>query len=172
MRVWALRAFATLLFSLGCLVVILINPALSYARKYNHKAFAIYSEHAPTRTFTLCLDAANELVESSELYDQHWKLDICLNDGSNYPTLIQKVQSKAFAVGFKEEGKCLNSRLGSGGRITTGSRLAGWRIRSCGHKDRWIFFVAVGAHFIVTADGQPMVLNWTRTEPACLNARH
>jgi len=130
MRVWALRAFATLLISLGFLVVIVINPALSYARKDSPKGFMIYSEHTPTRTFMVCLDAANELVKSSELYDPDWKLDICLNDGSNYPTLIQKVQGKAFAVGFKEEGKCLNSRLGSGGRITTGSRLAGWRIRS------------------------------------------
>ena len=39
-------------------------------------------------------------LKESEFYDSSFKLDICLNDGSFYPTLLQKIRGQAFAWGF------------------------------------------------------------------------
>ena len=49
------------------------------------------------------LDKAIELLTFSEFYNPTLKLDICLNDGSNYPTLIQKLRGPAFAWGFYDK---------------------------------------------------------------------
>jgi hypothetical protein len=46
------------------------------------------------------LDNATELAKTSELYDANVKLDICLNDGSLNPKLMEKLRGQAFARAF------------------------------------------------------------------------
>ena len=82
------------------LVVIILNPAFSYANKTKHTHFTIFHNQPLDPAFISHLDQAAKLVSTSEYYDPHWKLDICLHDGSIYPALIQKIWSRAFGRGF------------------------------------------------------------------------
>lgn len=102
-RKWTLRLIATGLLCLGFLVGIVLNPTLLYANKTTVGNFTIYHNAPLDENFISRLDNAIELVKTSELYDANLKLDICLNDGSLYPTLMQKLRGQAFAWGFYDK---------------------------------------------------------------------
>lgn len=97
---WMLRITATGLFIAGLLLIIILNPILTYAHKTEHASFTIYHQKPIDTLLRVRLDEATALVQKSEFYRQNLKLDICLNDGSVYPTLIRKLRGRAFAWGF------------------------------------------------------------------------
>jgi hypothetical protein len=99
-RKWTLRLTATGLLCLGFLVGIVLNPTLLYANKTTFGNYTIYHNIPLDKTFVSRLDNANELTKTSELYDANLKLDLCLNDGSLYPKLLEKLRGQAFAWGF------------------------------------------------------------------------
>ena len=102
-RKWTLRLTATGLLCLGFLVGIVLNPTLLYANKTTVGNYTIYHNAPLDENFISRLDNATELIKTSELYDANLKLDICLNDGSLYPTLIEKLRGQAFGWGFYDK---------------------------------------------------------------------
>ncbi len=84
----------------GLLLVIILNPILTYANKTTHSNYFIYHDKPLDATLIIKVNEANELLKTSEFYNFHLKLDICLNDGSNYPKLIHALRGQAFAWGF------------------------------------------------------------------------
>ena len=97
---WSLRLAATLLLIAGLLVVIVLNPILTYANSTTYGNYKIFHTEAFDTALTIRLDEASELLKKSEIYNAKLKIDICLNDGSKYPTLIKKLRGQAFAWGF------------------------------------------------------------------------
>ena len=97
---WSLRftTLAVLLFII--LVGIVLTPSLLYANKTALGSFTVYHDQALDKDLKLRLDNATEILKSSELYDSSIKFDICMNDGSLYPSLLQIFLGKAFALGF------------------------------------------------------------------------
>lgn len=102
-RKWTLRLTATGLLCLGFLVGIVLNPTLLYANKTIVGNYSIYHDEPLDENFISRLDDATGLVKASELYDSNLKLDICLNDGSLYPTLMEKLRGQAFGWGFYDK---------------------------------------------------------------------
>ena len=102
-RKWTLRLTATGLLCLGFLVGIVLNPTLLYANKTTVGNYTIYHNAPLDENFISLLDNATELVKASELYDSNLKLDICLNDGSLYPKLMEKLRGQAFGWGFYDK---------------------------------------------------------------------
>lgn len=102
-RKWTLRLTATGLLCLGFLVGIVLNPTLLYAYKTTVGNYSIYHNEPLDEDFISRLDDARGLVKVSELYDSNFKLDICLNDGSLYPTLMEKLRGQAFGWGFYDK---------------------------------------------------------------------
>ena len=100
---WIVRLIATVVFVAGLLLIIILNPFLTYANKTTHKNFAIYHNKAIDSLLITTLDKATTLLKLSEFYSGNLKLDICLNDGSTYPTIIKKVRGQAFAWGFYDK---------------------------------------------------------------------
>lgn len=100
LRKWALRLAATGLLIFGLLLVIVLNPILTYANKTTHNNYSIYHNHPLDPTLPIELDNATTLLKTSEYYNPTLKLDICLNDGSVYPKLIRTLRGRAFAWGF------------------------------------------------------------------------
>jgi hypothetical protein len=98
-RKWTLRLTATGLLCLGLLVGIVLNPTLLYANKTTVGNYTVYHNAPLDEIFISLLDDATGLVKASELYDANLKLDICLNDGSLYPTLMEKLRGQAFGWG-------------------------------------------------------------------------
>ncbi|HMX78794.1 MAG TPA: hypothetical protein PLG91_00695 [Ferruginibacter sp.] len=99
-RKWMIRIFATTLLIAGIVLIIILNPPLTYASKTTYNSYSIYHNKALNPAFTSKLEQATFLLKSSEFYGNELILDICLNDGSIYPTLIKKLQGPAFARGF------------------------------------------------------------------------
>lgn len=102
-KIWTFRLTATV-FVIGILLlVIILNPILTYANKTKHKNYTVFHNKELDPTLLLELDQATELLKSSEFYNSKLHLDICLNDGSKYPKLIQPILGKAFAWGFYDK---------------------------------------------------------------------
>ncbi len=100
---WTLRITATALFIVGLLLIIILNPILTYANKTTHKNFKIFHNKTLDSTLLSKLDQATELLKSSEFYNPKLHLEICLNDGSKYPNLIRTLRGQAFAWGFHDK---------------------------------------------------------------------
>ena len=97
---WTLRLMVTGLFIAALLLVIILNPILTYANKTTHNSYTIFHNKPLDPTLTIKLDQATDLLKASEFYNPKLQLDICLNDGSKYPKLIQALRGQAFAWGF------------------------------------------------------------------------
>ena len=97
---WTIRLAATGLLIAGLLLIIILNPILTYANKTTHRNFSIYHNKAIDPLLISALDQATVLVQTSEFYNNNLDLDICLNEGSSYPTIIKTLRGRAFAWGF------------------------------------------------------------------------
>ena len=100
---WTLRLTATGLLIAGLLLIIILNPILTYAHKTTYKIFSIYHKKTIDPSLISTLDQATILLETSEFYNNNLKFDICLNDGSTYPTIIKTIRGQAFAWGFYDK---------------------------------------------------------------------
>lgn len=98
-----LRFTAFMLFVALLLLVIILNPVITYANKTTQNNFTIYHNQALSTGFFKELDIASQLLKSSEFYTPQFHLDICLNDGSLYPELINKIHGSGFAFGFYDK---------------------------------------------------------------------
>lgn len=97
---WAFKITATILLIGGILLVIILNPILTYANKTVHNQYTVYHHKKIGTDLLQKLDEATALLKSSELYQPDLHLDICLNDGSKYTKLIDVLRGKAFGWGF------------------------------------------------------------------------
>lgn len=99
-RKWAIRLTATILLIAGLLLIIVLNPVLTYAHRTTCNNYSIYHNKALDPAFTSTLEQASQLLRTSDFYRPGLKLDICLNDGSVYPKLIKQLLGPSFARGF------------------------------------------------------------------------
>lgn len=100
---WTFRFAAAALLIAALLLIIILNPVLSYAFKTEHNNYTIFHNKNLDPAFVTELNQATELLKASEFYDSTLQLDICLNDGSKYPELIQALRGQAFAFGFYDK---------------------------------------------------------------------
>jgi hypothetical protein len=100
LRKWLLRFAVTCVFIFILLLVIVLNPGLSYAHHTKYERFNVYHHHNLQASFNTRLAEAEDLLTSSALYNESLQFDICLNDGSVYPTVIEKLTGPSFARGF------------------------------------------------------------------------
>ncbi len=102
-RKWVIRLLATGLLCLGFLLGIVLNPSFLYANKTNIGSFKVYHDAPLDPAFVQQLNSAAELLKTSKHFDPQLNLDICLNDGSLYPLLMEKIRGQAFAWGFYDK---------------------------------------------------------------------
>lgn len=100
---WTLRLTVTGLFISGLLLIIILNPNLTYANKTTHNNYTIFHNRQLDQTLTIKLDQATDLLKRSEFYNSKLQLDICLNDGSMYPKIMKALRGQAFAWGFYDK---------------------------------------------------------------------
>lgn len=100
---WILWLTATALLITGLLLIIVLNPFLTYARKTKHNKLIVFHNRTLHPTLLTKLNQATELLKASEFYNPKLHLDICLNDGSKYPKFIRALRGQAFAWGFYDK---------------------------------------------------------------------
>jgi hypothetical protein len=94
------RLFVTAIILLGILIGLVLKPSFLYAHETEFKKYTIYHNKPINSNFLIQVDSALEIIKNSEYYDSTIKFDICLNDGSIYPSLLEVFLGKAFALGF------------------------------------------------------------------------
>ncbi|MGB8194582.1 MAG: hypothetical protein WCF67_21805 [Chitinophagaceae bacterium] len=97
---WALRLTLTGTVITALLIIIILNPLLTYAHKTTQSGHTIFHQQKLDPAFHTYFDQAINLVAESEYYNPGFKLDICLNDGSKYPAIMKTLRGQAFAWGF------------------------------------------------------------------------
>ena len=102
-KTWTLRLTATALLIAGLLLIIILNPILTYANKTTHNNFTVFHNKTFDPTLLTKLDQATELLKASEFYNPNLHFEVCLNDGSKYPKLIKTLRGQAFAWGFYDK---------------------------------------------------------------------
>lgn len=102
-RKWILRLLATGFFSVGLLIGIVLNPSILYAKKTVIDSYVIHHTAPLDEAFFTAFRNALGSVEQSSIYDEKTTFEVCLNDGSYYPTLIEKVRGRAFGWGFSNK---------------------------------------------------------------------
>lgn len=95
-----IKVCATGILLLVILVGLVFNPTLLYANKKVIGNYTLYYNTQINDNLLSRLDNASKLLESSEIYDSAFKLDICLNDGSLYPALLGILKGPAWGHGF------------------------------------------------------------------------
>ena len=100
---WALRIVATVLFIVGLLAGIVLRPSILYAHRTTAGNYIICHQQKLDPSFIAQLSKANDLLRSSALYDENLRLSVCLNDGSCYPSIVQKIGGPVFGRGFARE---------------------------------------------------------------------
>ena len=99
-RKWVRNILATAVLIFGLLLAIVLNPNLAYANKTTYADFTVYHNKPLDAAFYDKLDHASSLIHNSEFFNSKLRLDICLNDGSFYPSLIKRLRGEAFGWGF------------------------------------------------------------------------
>lgn len=96
---WTLRLACTFFIAFLTIVLAVLNPGILYANKTIVSQYTVYHQEALNPGLQSHLEEADKLVSESEIYDHDFKIKICLNDGSYYPKLIEKLMGRAFGWG-------------------------------------------------------------------------
>jgi hypothetical protein len=97
---WTLPLMATGIFLCGLLVILILKPILMYANITSVGNYVIYHNKPLDKNFQNRLQQSNSIIKSSELYDAELKIDICIKDGSNYPSLITTLLGRVLLTTF------------------------------------------------------------------------
>ena len=100
---WTLCLTATALLIAGLLLIIILNPILTYANKTIQNNFTVFHNKTLDPTLLTKLDQATDLLKASEFYNPNLHFEVCLNEGSKYPKLIKTLRGQAFAWGFYDK---------------------------------------------------------------------
>jgi hypothetical protein len=100
---WTLRLTATVLLITGLMLIIVLNPILTYASKTTQNNITVFHNSTIDPTILSRLADANELLKASEFHNPNLHFDICLNDGSKYPEFMRAIRGQAFAWGFYDK---------------------------------------------------------------------
>ena len=93
------RIGITLVICIAILASAVLFPTFLYANKTEYSQVTIYHQKELHSNLTKVIDEALSRVKQSELYDPLFRPNLCLDDGSLYPRLIQKIKGSAFAYG-------------------------------------------------------------------------
>ncbi|MEN0049278.1 MAG: hypothetical protein AAF806_19620 [Bacteroidota bacterium] len=85
------RSLTLLGFCLSLLVIFLLNPSLLYAHQDTYKNITIHHNGTLDEDLKEVIDLSLASVESAKIYQKDFKSQLCLNDGSFYPKLVQKI---------------------------------------------------------------------------------
>ena len=102
-KTWTLCLTASTLLIAGLLLIIILNPILTYTNKTIQNNFTVFHNKTLDPTLLTKLDQATDLLKASEFYNPNLHFEVCLNEGSKYPKLIKTLRGQAFAWGFYDK---------------------------------------------------------------------
>ncbi|MEO1448319.1 MAG: hypothetical protein AAFV07_02260 [Bacteroidota bacterium] len=83
---------ASTLLGLGILTLMMLSPALLYAHSSQAGPIIMLLQQELDSAWVSLVKSAVKALEGGELFPEgNWRSDLCLNDGSPYPTLITSI---------------------------------------------------------------------------------
>jgi hypothetical protein len=123
---WTLSVCASSGGLLLGLVVLLLHPGALYAHQTLTRQYTIYHNQPLDPALLPRLALAQHLVQASGVFDKDLRLEVCLNDGSWYPRLVQAIWSPAFAWSFSNKVVLNGEANAPANRLTF--RTYGWNL--------------------------------------------
>jgi hypothetical protein len=102
-RKWTLSVLASGGGLLLGLLALLLHPGVLYAHQTITRQYILYHNRPLDPALLPRLAQARHLVQASDVFDKTLRLEVCLNDGSWYPRLVQAIWSPAFAWSFSNK---------------------------------------------------------------------
>ena len=92
-----LASFSVLTISTIVWVVLLTNPSLSYANETQFDQVTVFHENDLEDEAEKIIFNAIEIIKTSEIYDEEFNIQLCLNDDKFYPNLHPTPGGSAYA---------------------------------------------------------------------------
>ena len=93
---WAFSLLTSSTFLILITALLVLNPRFLYAHRTVTAHYTIYHNRSLDPALLPRLAQARAIGQQSSWFDSALCLNICLNDGSLYPTLIEKIHGPAF----------------------------------------------------------------------------
>lgn len=97
---WAFRLSITFSLLLGILIAIVLNPSILYAHETSYGQYQVLHQQPLDPSIFSRLDEATQLLQSSELYDPRFQMQVCLDRDATYPKIVEAIKGRAFGHGF------------------------------------------------------------------------
>ncbi|MEO9485374.1 MAG: hypothetical protein ABJG47_18085 [Ekhidna sp.] len=94
-----IRLGITISIPMLSLIAFILFPGLSYAKKVQVENISIHYNTSLDVEATSLLHESLKMIKKSELFDPDFKIDLCLDDESNYAFLFDKLRGPAFGYG-------------------------------------------------------------------------
>lgn len=101
LKKWAIRLSIFIFISCLTIVLTILNPGFLYANKTEFGNYTVYHHAELAPEFEDRLAKVDAMIKASEFYDPTYKFRICVDDGSVYPGIIEKLIGPAFGWGFQ-----------------------------------------------------------------------
>ena len=99
------------LFCLSLLITFLLSPSLLYAHQTTYENITIYHNTPLDENLRVIIDLSLSNIESAAIYQEHFKSDLCLNDGSFYPKMVQNILGDDVFIAFSNKVVVLGQPL-------------------------------------------------------------
>ncbi len=85
---------------IATLVLLVLFPSWSYAHSTERGAVTVYSNAEMQEVDWQVIEKGLEIIRTSELYDEDFRFDLCLDEGAAYPRIMERIMGPAFAYGY------------------------------------------------------------------------
>lgn len=91
LKKWLFRGMVASVFALILLIGFILNPSLSYAHHGTIEGVTVYHNQELTPELKDIIHKAKVRIKTSQLYSDQLSFQLCLQDGYNYPSLIEYI---------------------------------------------------------------------------------
>lgn len=95
-----IRLGITILIPFIILITFILFPGISYAHKTVIEDIIVYHQEPLERGIHEIISNSLAITKTSEVYDPSFNVQLCLDDGSVYPSVIKLVKGRAFGYGL------------------------------------------------------------------------
>ena len=91
LKKWLFSGMVASLFALILLIGFMLNPSLSYAHQSTIEGVKVYHNQELAPELKDIIRKAKARIKTSQLYSDQVNVQLCLQDGSHYPSLIESI---------------------------------------------------------------------------------
>ncbi|MFY0592483.1 hypothetical protein [Roseivirga sp.] len=104
----------SLLFLVLTLIILLTVPSILYANHTSFGSITVYHQKEIPSHFATSIEEAISTVKVSPLYQSDLRINVCLNDGSKYPSIVKTILGDDVFTAFANNVVLIATDIGEG----------------------------------------------------------